>query len=99
MIMEKEQIEQILKEEGYPIFMIEKTVAKIENFCPLVKSAFEKWTQTKEFENIAVENPFPIILLNPIPISTVIAVIISIINSIKILIFRFTFFFIYYIIN
>ena len=55
MIMEKEQIEQILKEEGYPIFMIEKTVAKIENFCPLIKSAFEKWTQTKEFENIAVE--------------------------------------------
>ena len=55
MIMNKQQIEQILKDEGYPAFMVEKTILKIENFCPLVKSAFIKWTQTKECENIAIE--------------------------------------------
>ena len=53
--MEKEQIEQILKEEGYPAFMVENTIIKIDNFCPQVKSAFEKWTQTKECEDIVVE--------------------------------------------
>ena len=53
--MKKEQIEQILKDEGYPAFMVEKTIVKIENFCPLMKSTFEKWARTSECENIAVE--------------------------------------------
>ena len=55
MIMNKEQIEQILEEEGYPAFMVDRTIEKIDKFCPLVKSAFGKWVLTKKCENIIVE--------------------------------------------
>ena len=43
--MDRAIIEKILREEGYPSYMIEQTVTKIDNFQPSVKACFEKWVE------------------------------------------------------
>lgn len=53
--MERTEIIRILKEEGYPDFMLEKTTDKIEAFSSVVQKAFEEWCNNKQQPNIVVE--------------------------------------------
>ena len=53
--MERTEIIRILKEEGYPDFMLEKTIDKIEAFSSVVQKAFEEWCNNKQQPNIVVE--------------------------------------------
>lgn len=53
--MERTEIIRILKEEGYPDFMLEKTTDKIEAFSSVVQKAFEEWFNNKQQSNIIVE--------------------------------------------
>ncbi|CCZ69759.1 MULTISPECIES: hypothetical protein [Bacteroides] len=41
--MDKSVIKEILAKEGYPDFMIESTMEKIEKFAPAVANAFSEW--------------------------------------------------------
>lgn len=41
--MERNIIIDILKEQGYPAFMLEKTADKIVNMSPSLKEAFDDW--------------------------------------------------------
>lgn len=43
--MERNDIIEILKNEGYPQFMLEKTADKIEELSPLLKMSFENWVK------------------------------------------------------
>lgn len=42
--MEKERLTDILKQQGYPTFMIEKTIEKLLRLSPVVQEAFTLWT-------------------------------------------------------
>ena len=53
--MDRARIKEILVEEKYPEFMIEKTADKIESFSPVVAKAFHVWCESKEHSNIVVE--------------------------------------------
>lgn len=53
--MNKEQIIEELKKEGYPSFMIESTFKKIGNLCPKVENAFEQWMETGNQCNLVIE--------------------------------------------
>lgn len=53
--MERTEIIRILKEEGYPDFMIEKTADKIEAFSIAVAEAFDNWSKDKSQPNISIE--------------------------------------------
>lgn len=44
--MNNEQLLQILQEEGYPSYMIENTIKKLNNLSSPVMALFEKWCQT-----------------------------------------------------
>lgn len=48
-------IEKILKEEGYPSYLIEQTVAKIDNFQPSIKACFVKWVEDGTCPDIEIE--------------------------------------------
>lgn len=48
-------IEKILKEEGYPSYMIEQTIFKLDNLQPSIKECFEKWISDGEFPNMEIE--------------------------------------------
>lgn len=54
-IMERNAIIEVLKEEGYPDFMIDKTVDKIESFSPIVAKAFCIWCEKEEQSNLVIE--------------------------------------------
>lgn len=43
--MNKEYILRLLKEEGYPTFMLETTINKINNFDPRISAIFKDWFQ------------------------------------------------------
>ncbi|MBQ8245658.1 MAG: hypothetical protein IJZ42_00810 [Lachnospiraceae bacterium] len=43
--MDRNKIIDLLKEQGYPAFMIEKTVDKVENFSQPIKEAFSMWSE------------------------------------------------------
>jgi len=43
--MERNKIINLLKEQGYPSFMLEKTADKIENFSQPIKEAFSMWAE------------------------------------------------------
>ena len=53
--MDRVRIKEILVEEKYPEFMIEKTADKIESFSPVVAKAFCSWCERKEQINLVVE--------------------------------------------
>ena len=53
--MDRARIKEILVEEKYPEFMIEKTADKIESFSPVVAKAFCSWCERKEQINLVVE--------------------------------------------
>lgn len=53
--MDRVRIKEILVEEKYPEFMIEKTADKIENFSQIVAKAFRVWYESKEHSSIVVE--------------------------------------------
>ena len=53
--MDRARIKEILVEEKYPEFMIEKTVDKVEAFSPVVAKAFCSWCERKEQINLVVE--------------------------------------------
>ena len=53
--MEHAYIEKILKEEGYPSFMVEQTAAKIDALQPSIKECFEKWAEDGLAPDIEVE--------------------------------------------
>lgn len=54
--MEREKIIEILKNEGYPDFIIGKTADKIEAFSPVIAKAFCSWCERKEQINLVVED-------------------------------------------
>lgn len=53
--MDRERIKEILAEEQYPEFMIEKTADKIEAFSIAVAEAFDNWSKDKSLPNISIE--------------------------------------------
>ena len=53
--MDKEQIYNFLKDQGYPEFMRENTYAKIVNFQPEIAGAFEEWMTSGASPTIAIE--------------------------------------------
>lgn len=53
--MDHTKIEKILKEEGYPFYMIEQTVEKIDNLQPAIKDCFEKWVKDGVYPEIEIE--------------------------------------------
>lgn len=44
--MERNRIIEILKEQGYPTFMLEKTADKVENLSQPLKESFSKWIES-----------------------------------------------------
>lgn len=44
--MERNRIIEILKEQGYPTFMLEKTADKVENLSQPLKESFSKWVES-----------------------------------------------------
>lgn len=54
-IMDKKVIREILIREQYPEFMIETTIAKIENFSPEVADAFKSWSSDNCNVDIEIE--------------------------------------------
>ena len=53
--MDRERIKEILVEEQYPEYMVEKTADKIIAFAPIVADAFNGWWKSKRQPNITVE--------------------------------------------
>lgn len=43
--MERNKIIEILKEQGYPAFMLDKTSTKIENLSQPLKEVFSMWVE------------------------------------------------------
>lgn len=43
--MERNKVIELLKEQGYPTFMLDKTADKIENLSPLLAEAFDNWAK------------------------------------------------------
>lgn len=43
--MERNRIIEILKEQGYPTFMLEKTADKVENLSQPLKESFSMWAE------------------------------------------------------
>ena len=44
--MERNRIIEILKEQGYPTFMLEKTADKVENLSQPLKVSFSNWVES-----------------------------------------------------
>lgn len=44
--MERNRIIEILKEQGYPTFMFEKTADKVENLSQPLKESFSLWVES-----------------------------------------------------
>ena len=44
--MERNRIIEILKEQGYPTFMLEKTADKVENLSQPLKESFSLWVES-----------------------------------------------------
>ena len=53
--MERTEIIKLLKEEGYPEFMLEKTADKIVAFAPVLAVAFEEFSSVGTSPQITVE--------------------------------------------
>lgn len=53
--MEKQTIENILKEEKYPDYMLEKTIEKVERFDSTVMKIFEEWSKSGEEPTLSIE--------------------------------------------
>lgn len=53
--MEKQLIENILKEEKYPDYMLEKTIEKVERFDSTVMKIFEEWSKSGEEPTLSIE--------------------------------------------
>lgn len=53
--MERTKILNILKEQGYPAFMLDKTADKVEGFHPIVAEAFEMWSEHEVMPSVSVE--------------------------------------------
>lgn len=43
--MERNRIIELLKEYGYPAFMLDKTADKVENLSPILQEAFDCWVK------------------------------------------------------
>jgi hypothetical protein len=43
--MERNKIIELLKEQGYPAFMLDKTADKVENLSPILQEAFDCWVK------------------------------------------------------
>lgn len=54
----------ILKEEGYPPFMIEKTIEKIHNLSFSVNEVFSKWLEDGRIPKLTIEGYSYSMLLN-----------------------------------
>lgn len=53
--MEREVIKEILHREGYPEFMIEPTIDKVEKFAEVVAKSFNEWCANNTKPNLEVE--------------------------------------------
>lgn len=62
--MDRNTILTLLKEEAYPIHMIEKTVAKLENLQPSIASLFSNWVNTGKIPEESIEGFTYSILVN-----------------------------------
>lgn len=54
-MIEKNRIIAILKEEGYPEFMHEKTYQKISRFHETIATAFKLWVEKKQQPELSVD--------------------------------------------
>lgn len=43
--MERDKIIELLKEQGYPAFMLDKTADKVESLSPILNEAFNHWVK------------------------------------------------------
>ena len=56
MIMDRTILINILKEEDYPVHMIERTASKLENLQPIVAAALENWISKGDFPLLTVDD-------------------------------------------
>lgn len=54
-MIEKSKIIELLRLEGYPEFMHEKTVAKIQNFQDIIAIEFTNWVEKNASPEISIE--------------------------------------------
>lgn len=43
--MERDKIIELLNNQGYPAFMLDKTADKVENLSPILQEAFDCWVR------------------------------------------------------
>lgn len=62
--MNKDILIKLLKEENYPSYMIETTIAKLNKLQPIVAGSFELWLNEGKLPNIEIEGYSYHILVN-----------------------------------
>ena len=55
MIMERNDVLKLLKEQGYPEFMLEKTADKVAAFEPIIATAFKSFCAEGKVPDIVIE--------------------------------------------
>lgn len=55
MIMDRKALIAILKEEEYPDYMVENTIAKIERFNSQIADAFNQWIKDQKEPSLSIE--------------------------------------------
>ena len=53
--MERNRIIEILKEQGYPTFMLEKTADKVENLSLPLKESFSLWVESGREPSLSIK--------------------------------------------
>ncbi|MBO4587719.1 MAG: hypothetical protein J5711_02310 [Bacteroidales bacterium] len=53
--MNKKKVIAELKEEGFPEHIIDRTLSKVANLQPSLKTSFEQWLKDKVHPSIAIE--------------------------------------------
>lgn len=54
--MNRDKIIKVLEKQGYPEFMIDNTIKKIEAFAPAVATVFAEWLENGSTPQLEVEN-------------------------------------------
>lgn len=64
MNMNNEILTKLLKEENYPAYLIEGTIAKLNKLQPVVADSFDSWLNQGKLPNIEIEGYTYSILVN-----------------------------------
>jgi len=62
--MNNEILTKLLKEENYPAYMVDGTIAKLNKLQPIVADSFESWLNLGKLPNIELEGYTYNILVN-----------------------------------